>query len=73
MLFFILSQITLLDQQTYPGATSVSMYMDFSGDGVMDPIVLYAPDSLVIYDSLSTTPLGKYVLPPGFTTGSVYK
>ncbi len=73
MLLLLISQITLLDQQTYPGATSVSMYMDFSGDGVMDPIVLYAPDSLVIYDSLSTNPLGKYVLPPGFTTGAVYR
>ncbi len=66
MVWFILAQVNLIGQNDYPGATWVGITADFSGDGVLDAYVFYGNDSVVIYDGLSSTPIGGYRAPAGY-------
>lgn len=74
-LAFLVGQISLWGSQTYPGATNVSPFSDFTGDGVTDVVATYtdttayALDSLVLYDALTLNRLGTYALDPGYTSG----
>ena len=68
-------QISFWGGASYPGAASGSLWWDFSGDGVGDPVISYvdtatwALDSLVVYDGLSHNRLAAFLPDPGFEQG----
>ncbi len=66
MVWMIFTQVNLIAQNDYPGASWVGITSDFSGDGVLDAYAFYGNDSVVIYDGLSSTPIAGYRAPAGY-------
>ncbi len=67
MVWFIVAQVNLIAQNSYPGATWVGLSSDFSGDGVLDAYAFYGNDSVVIYDGVSSNPIAGYRAPSGYS------
>ena len=72
MIWILLSQVSLIGQNSYPGATWVYLGGDFSGDGISDVVAYYGNDSVIIYRNLTSTPIAHYGAPSGYYI-SVYR
>ncbi len=71
----LVGQISLIAQHSYQGTPSLSY--DFTGDHIYDAVVRYSSsyytDSIFIFDSLSSTVLGKYIPPSGYYASNISK
>ena len=74
----LVGQISFWGGASYPDAAFGSLWWDFSGDGMSDPVVSYvdsatgALDSIVVYDGLSRNRLAAFIPDPGFEQASLF-